>query len=104
MKRIFIISFALVLISCKKTIEKEIPNETTQENSLILEGEKHFKSLKQLTFGGDNAEAYWSFDDKQIVFQSNNKEWGVECDQMFLMNIDETFENKIPPMVSTGKG
>ena len=53
MKRIFIISFALVLISCKKTIEKEIPNETTQENSLILEGEKHFKSLKQLTFGGE---------------------------------------------------
>ena len=60
--------------------------------------------MRQITFGGDNAEAYWSFDDKQLVFQSNNKEWGVACDQMFLMNIDESFSEKAPPMISTGKG
>jgi TolB protein len=31
--------------------------------------EKHFKNIQQLTFGGDNAEAYWSFDSKYIIFQ-----------------------------------
>ena len=60
--------------------------------------------MQQITFGGDNAEAYWSFDDKQIIFQSNNKNWGVECDQMFLMNVGETFKDSKPPMISTGLG
>ena len=98
---------ALATISCKN-VEKKA-NQDTQSvevvnDSLIYPEETHFKSLKQITFGGDNAEAYWSFDDKQIVFQSNNKAWGVNCDQMFLMNVSETFETTIPPMISTGKG
>lgn len=108
-KRYLIILLVLSsLTSCKN--EKELKSikgtttETSASDSLIFPEEKHFKSLKQITFGGDNAEAYWSFDDKQIVFQSNNKNWNVECDQMFLMHVDETFENKIPKMVSTGKG
>lgn len=97
----------LVMTSCKN--EKKDNSNTdyyaeTIEDTLIYPEEKHFKSIKQITFGGDNAEAYWSFDDKQIVFQSNNKDWGVGCDQMFLMNAEETFENNIPPMISTGKG
>ena len=88
-------------ISTEKTIENKVSN---QKDSLIYPEEKHFKSIKQVTFGGDNAEAYWSFDDKQLVFQSNFEGWGVGCDQMFLMNADETFKDKQPPMVSTGKG
>ncbi|MFT6755593.1 MAG: TolB protein [Urechidicola sp.] len=107
MKPLLLLFLAISIISCKQTPKEKTSEESTVEtsiNSLILEGEKHFKSLKQLTFGGDNAEAYWSFDDKQIIFQSNNKEWNVACDQMFLMNVGETFENKIPPMLSTGKG
>lgn len=95
--------FALALIlSCKnnKTETEVVANE----NPLIFPEEEHFKSLRQVTFGGDNAEAYWSFDDKQLIFQSNNKKWNVECDQMFLMNADETFDSIAPPMISTGKG
>jgi TolB protein len=106
--------FAL-LISCKNTAEKETELNTstshtesetiaTTKDTLIYPEEKHFKSIRQITFGGDNAEAYWSFDDKQIIFQSNNKGWGLECDQMFLMNIPESFKETKPPMVSTGKG
>jgi hypothetical protein len=34
--------------------------------------EKHLKNLRQLTFGGDNAEAYFSFDSKSLTFQSYN--------------------------------
>ena len=67
--------------------------------------EKHLKNVRQLTFGGDNAEAYFSFDNKQLVFQAHNKAWGTECDQIYIMPIDKgTDGGKTPPMVSTGKG
>lgn len=102
----FILLLSFLVLSCKteknKTVDES--SENIEKDSLIYPEEKHFKSLKQITFGGDNAEAYWSFDDKQLVFQSNFKNWGVNCDQMFLMNADETFKDKQPPMISTGFG
>lgn len=58
----------------------------------------HLEHLKQLTFGGQNAEAYWSPDGKRIVFQSTRDK--LECDQIFIMNAD----GSDPHMVSTGKG
>ena len=94
MKNILPLLSILLLISCKKELNTD----------LLFKGEKYFKNIKQITFGGDNAEAYWSFDDKQLVFQSNHIKWGVECDQMFLMNNDESFKTVIPKMLSTGKG
>ncbi|HEX3008951.1 MAG TPA: hypothetical protein VHO90_15210, partial [Bacteroidales bacterium] len=68
--------------------------------------ESHLKNLKQLTFGGDNAEAYFSFDGKNLSFQSNNKAWDLQCDQIFNMDIakatgDSTYK---PVRISTGKG
>jgi Tol biopolymer transport system component len=75
----------------------------TKETALLPE--KHLKNLKQLTFGGDNAEAYFSFDNKKIVFQSNNKKWGVQCDQIFTTPLDKMGSPEfLPPMVSTGLG
>ncbi len=69
------------------------------------EKEKHFANVRQMTFGGDNAEAYWSTDSKQLVFQATNEAWGAQCDQIFFMDVatekTKTFQ---PPMVSTGKG
>ena len=32
--------------------------------------EVHLANVKQLTFGGENAEAYFSFDGKELIFQS----------------------------------
>ena len=111
MKSLFVtLSLGLLLFSCnsekkKSEIITETKKEETTRSPLIYPEETHFKSLRQVTFGGDNAEAYWSFDDKQLVFQSNNKKWGVGCDQMFLMNANESFTDSIaPPMLSTGKG
>src|SRR5687767_8862931 len=68
--------------------------------------EKHFKNVRQLTFGGDNAEAYWSFDSKMVSFQSNNKKWGLNCDQIFYMAVEGTdlSSGQKPQLVSTGKG
>ncbi|SDR73354.1 WD40-like Beta Propeller Repeat [Formosa sp. Hel1_31_208] len=113
MKYIFLILITVLFLSCKtdtKTttkVEQDLNSETVEAvtDSLIYPEEKHFKSIRQVTFGGDNAEAYWSFDDQQLVFQSNNAAWNVGCDQMFLMNANETFTDSIaPPMISTGKG
>jgi TolB protein len=68
--------------------------------------EKHLKNVRQLTFGGDNAEAYWSFDGKMVSFQSNNKKWGLSCDQIFYLSVDGTdlSNGQKPPLISTGKG
>ena len=71
MKFIIIIFTFLCFASCKTEKSKEkSTTETASEivpevkkDSLIFSEEKHFKSIKQITFGGDNAEAYWSFDD-----------------------------------------
>lgn len=67
--------------------------------------ETHFKNIQQLTFGGDNAEAYWSYDGKHLVFQRTNVKDGTPCDQIFVGKVPtkkgDTFNFK---MVSTGKG
>ncbi|MDX1547013.1 MAG: hypothetical protein R3247_08505 [Rhodothermales bacterium] len=58
-------------------------------DSLRFPGEVHLRNIRQLTFGGNNAEAYWSYDDEQLVFQSD---WTAltdqGCDQIFVMNAD----------------
>ncbi|GAB4124236.1 MAG: hypothetical protein OHK0045_11190 [Raineya sp.] len=67
--------------------------------------EKHFKNVRQLTFGGNNAEAYFSFDNRKIVFQSDYQAWGVSCDQIFVADLKKTdMKKKKPKMISTSKG
>ncbi len=71
-----------------------------------LKAEKHLANIKQLTFGGDNAEAYFSRDSKKVCFQSNNPAWGLECDQIFYMDIKKGLKDATqrPQFISTGKG
>jgi Tol biopolymer transport system component len=69
-----------------------------QNGSLIFEGERHFRNIRQLTFSGENAEAYFSFDGKKLIFQA--KRDGLGCDQIFTMNIDGSNMR----MVSNGLG
>lgn len=85
------------------------PLPTHPEEDEVLEmstQERHFANLRQLTFGGDNAEAYFSFDGKKLSFQSNNPAWGLKCDQIFWMDIEEAADNRIyqPMQVSNGQG
>ncbi len=80
------------------------PKATT--DSVLYSRERHFKNIRQLTFGADNAEAYWSFDGKYFSFQSNNKDWGFNCDQIFYMPADgmDLSKGAKPPLISTGLG
>lgn len=75
------------------------------QSDLRYEDEKHLENFHQVTFGGDNAEAYWSFDNQELVFQSNNPALGAKCDQIFTIATEfKTEEDKKPKQVSTGKG
>jgi TolB protein len=66
--------------------------------------ETHFKNIQQLTFGGDNAEAYFSFDGKYLIFQRTNAKEGLACDQMFIGKVPANGEKFEYKLVSTGKG
>jgi len=66
--------------------------------------ETHFKNVQQLTFGADNAEAYWSFDGKWIVFQRTAPKDGVPCDQIFIGKVPRHGEKFSYKMVSAGRG
>jgi hypothetical protein len=75
------------------------------QDSLRYAEESHFQNIRQLTFGGDNAEAYWSYDGKSLVFQRTSLKDGIPCDQIFIGRVPE---NPAAPfefnLVSTGKG
>src|SRR5436305_13724556 len=60
--------------------------------------ERHLRNIRQLTFGGENAEAYFSPDGARLIFQSTRD--GAQCDQIFTMKIDGTDVKR----VSTGMG
>ena len=61
-------------------------------------GEVHLTNLRQLTFGGENAEAYYAFDGSRLIFQTSRED--VPCDQIYTMDLDGTNAQ----MVSTGDG
>lgn len=78
---------------------------TAQEpSSLGLPEEVHLHNVRQLTFGGENAEAYFSADNRFLIFQSSGE--GVPCDQIYIVPVepasDEAESQK--RLISTGKG
>src|SRR6478672_13220154 len=62
-------------------------------------GEKHLGAIRQLTHGGENAEAYFSTDGKRLIFQSTRD--GRSCDQEYVMNADGSAQHRISD--GTGK-
>ncbi|MEO6549635.1 MAG: hypothetical protein ABIN94_16660 [Ferruginibacter sp.] len=74
-------------------------------DTILFPGETHFANIRQLTFGGDNAEAYFSFDGKWIIFQKTNLKEGIICDQEWIGKLPEApGEDFTPTLVSTGAG
>ena len=70
----------------------------TPDDPLRDPREKHLRHVTQLTFGGQNAEAYFSYHGKRLIFMSTREPFA--CDQIFTMNTDGSDVR----LVSTGKG
>ncbi len=74
------------------------PRAQREHPPLALPEEIHLRNVRQLTFSGENAEAYFSADDRQLIFQFH--EGADRCDQIYTMAPDGSGRR----MVSTGKG
>ena len=90
------ISFLFLMVLLARTAQAQ--------DSVLFAGEHHFENVNQLTNGGDNAEAYWSFDGQRITFQRSNSKEGINCDQIFMgvvpTKITDSFTYKL---ISGGK-
>jgi len=106
MKRaIFASSWLLALAACcppepqKPVLASTAPGPKTAEvKELATPEETHLHHLRQLTFGGDSAEAYWSFAGDRLIMQTNHAPY--KCDQIEELTV-ATGQTKL---VSTGKG
>lgn len=94
----------LLVVSCAHNNEP-VPNQTDAAPGVdapkpypAQPEEKHFQSLRQLTFGGENAEAYWAFSSKQLILQSRRGD--AKCDRIYRMDVDTG--HTVP--VSSGAG
>jgi Tol biopolymer transport system component len=100
----------LCLAACNNT--GTTSTHSTQERSEAFAGdslrypqEKYLRNLRQLTFGGNNAEAYFSFDGQKIVFQSDYAAWGVRCDQIFYFDLKAgNMKKQVPRRISNNLG
>jgi TolB protein len=93
------------------------PNKPVEAGAhdLRYPGEKHLANIRQLTFGGQSAEAYFSVDDKYLTFQHQGQFFdsqthkpigpNIPCDQIFTIPVGKVGDlPPVPKMVSNGKG
>ncbi len=98
---LFVISSAFYRINIGVNHQRQVGGADT----ILFPGETHFANVRQLTFGGDNAEAYFSFDGKWLIFQKTNPKEGITCDQIWMGKIPTAEGEKFEPkLVSTGMG
>jgi len=88
--------FAASLAFSQATTGGARANQTPAQSAVEHPSEKRLRSVRQLTFGGENAEAYFSGDGSRLIFQS--KRDGRQCDQIYTMRADGSDVR----MVSTG--
>ena len=80
--RVLAILSALIVVASSLTAQSEnLPISVPAEA-----GETHLRNVRQLTNGGENAEAYFSHNGKRLIFQSTRG--GRTCDQQYVMNVD----------------
>ena len=103
--KLYVTLLILILVSCAKRSENQDQTEVASVDSLRYEDEKYLKNIKQVTFGGDNAEAYWSFNSLKLTFQSTSEKFGTSCDQIFYTDpFNDNLSTTVPTLISTGKG
>lgn len=106
-----ITAFGMIwLSSCNNSANPHNANKTSTtaqnpDSVLHYPQEKHLTNIKQLTDKGDNAEAYFSFNDSMIVFQAKVPQWGSQCDQIYYFPFsDGDMMTKMPKLLSNGLG
>lgn len=107
MKKLVFLSGMIVAVIALYSFKPHSPLTTHHppfSDSIHYPEETHLKNIQQLTFGGDNAEAYFSFDNKWIIFQRTNPKDGINCDQIFIGKVPKQGEKFEYKMVSSGKG
>src|SRR6478735_4497916 len=97
---------AITFIAVTAFDHKPLPTTVILQraDTVLYPEEKHFKNIQQLTFGGDNAEAYFSYDSKWLVFQRTSVKDGIPCDQIFVGKIPASGAPFQYKRISTGKG
>jgi TolB protein len=97
--RVAVVVAAAATLGSGPAARTPVPPTAVVADSLIRPGEKHFEHLWQLTFGGENAEGYFSADGRRLIWQATRPaEW--PCDQMYVMDLASGEQHR----VSTGKG
>ncbi|RCN28691.1 WD40-like protein [Ancylostoma caninum] len=85
-----------------ETVPWQDTNTTPYDGIVHFKGERHFKNVKQLTFGGQNAEGYFSFDDSKLTLQATG--YGTDCDQIYELDLNIDPRRQIMRRTSTGLG
>ncbi|GMT16855.1 hypothetical protein PFISCL1PPCAC_8152 [Pristionchus fissidentatus] len=73
------------------------------DGRVVYEGESHLRNIRQLTFGGSNAEAYFSYDNKQLTYQATLT-GSTNCDQIYRHDLTQDPRSQVPKRMSTGLG
>ena len=100
--KFFLLTFCASILSATVLGAAPLTYNDPAPDTLLYPEEVHFRNVQQLTNGGDNAEAYWSYDGKYIVFQRTSVKDGVPCDQIFYGKVPEKGEKFTYQLVSTG--
>jgi len=85
-------------VAAETSVTEDAAAQADEETLSAPGEERHLRNITQLTFGGENAEAYFSLDGEEIVFQSTREPYS--CDQIFTMDVDGSDVQ----LVSTGSG
>lgn len=96
MRRLIAAATLLALFPCPSARAAEVPApprgaaghaaSAPAAPEAVIPPEPHLRNIRQLTHGGENAEAYYSFDNTRLIFQSTRPPF--DCDQIFSMKLD----------------
>jgi Tol biopolymer transport system component len=97
--RTIVLAGAALLAACARSQPQTTLSAAPGADSLLFPGERHLRNPRQLTFEGNNAEAYFSRDGRKLIFQ-RQVDGQNACDQQFVINTDGSGLRR----VSNGKG
>ncbi|MES1226997.1 MAG: hypothetical protein ABUT20_66605 [Bacteroidota bacterium] len=104
----FLLAFVFISFNKVTPLNKHFSSpiiSTVPGDTIHYPEERHFANVEQLTFGGDNAEAYFSADSKWLIFQRTNPKEGINCDRMFIGKVPQKPGDKFEPrQISSGNG